>query len=481
MKTSLSRPLSFRQAAIVAALLMAWCGTTQLQAQVAVTPSSQPNAPLDAATSSTEQGQTPLTDTFEFREFQLAARRKALEDTKFEFNLRLMYMDRNQFDGSYSQAFAFGGWAGLKTGYFLDHFAFGLTGYAAVPIYAPDDRGGTGMLKVGDNGEQEGYAVLGEIYTEIRIIDDMTLSIGRKAFDTPFINRTDTRMTPNTFEAAVLQGRITLGSPPPPLPAPDPKDAKATPEPTPAVALPFIKYGLGYFSRIKERNSDEFVPMSEDAGSSVDRGVWAAGLIYEKGKFSIGAIDYYSDDVINIAYAETKGEVPLGSLKPRLAAQFVDQRSAGSNPTLEGDDFEAHQFGIKAELPVSHALFTVAFTAASGDTNLRAPWSGYPGYTSVQVQDFNRRGENAVLFRIGYDFPCLEGLSAYALAVIGTDPDGDTQYRQDEYDLNVQWVPPKGVLKGLSIRARYAVVQQHGGNVEDLTDLRGIVNYNIKF
>ena len=27
-------------------------------------------------------------------------------------------------------------------------------------------------------------------------------------------------------------------------------------------------------------------------------------LIYEKGKFSIGAIDYYCQDIINIAYAE---------------------------------------------------------------------------------------------------------------------------------------------------------------------------------
>ena len=28
-----------------------------------------------------------------------------------------------------------------------------------------------------------------------------------RAYDTPFINRNDVRMTPNTFEAIVLQGR----------------------------------------------------------------------------------------------------------------------------------------------------------------------------------------------------------------------------------------------------------------------------------
>ena len=37
------------------------------------------------------------------------------------------------------------------------------------------------------------------------------LYVGRKGFDTPFINRNDIRMTPNTFEAIVFQGRTELG------------------------------------------------------------------------------------------------------------------------------------------------------------------------------------------------------------------------------------------------------------------------------
>ena len=39
----------------------------------------------------------------------------------------------------------------------------------------------------------------------------------------------------------------------------------------------------------------------------------------------------------------------------------------------------------------------------------------------------------------------------------------------------------KAVLKGLSLRLRYAVVDQHGGDVDDLTDFRAICNYVIKF
>ena len=135
-------------------------------------------------------------------------RRQALKDTKFEFNLRSFYFDRSDFNGAEKQAWAIGGWLGVKTGYFLDHVAFGATVYTSNPIYAPDDRDGTALLAPGQNG----YTVLGEFYAELRIVKDVGITVGAKGYDTPFINRNDTRMTPNTFEAIVLQGRTKLGT-----------------------------------------------------------------------------------------------------------------------------------------------------------------------------------------------------------------------------------------------------------------------------
>ena len=316
----------------------------------------------------------------------------------------------------------------------------------------------------------------------------MGITVGAKGYDTPFINRNDTRMTPNTFEAVVLQGRYEFGDSSSGADVTSDgiglsKDGKsvAVPSPTPAAEVAAIKYGLGYFYQIKERNDSEFVSMSVDAGAHVERGVWAAGALYEKGKFSIGAIDYYSDDIINIAYAESKLEVPLADdWKLKFAGQYVDQGSVGDN-LLQGHSFSGHQFGLKVDLPVRNALFTAAFSQAWGTANLQSPWSGYPGYTSVQVQDFNRAGEGAFLLRAGYDFPWVKGLNAYALAVFGTDPDQAGQFRQNEFDFNLQWGPKKGPLEGLSLRLRYAVVQQFGGNVDNLTDFRAICNYVIKF
>lgn len=458
-------------------------GANAVLGQQAVT---APTPPPGAAESSTEEGHTQMDESFDFRQWRLEKRRSALEDTKFEFNLRTFFLDRNKFDGTESEAWAIGGWAGLKTGYFLDHIAFGVTGYTSQPLYAPDSRDGTLLL----NDGQEGYTVLGEAYADIRIIDGLNLNIGRKAYDTPFINRNDVRMTPNTFEAIVLQGRAEFDEGSPDTDVNVNNDGTAlskegkdvvVPAPAPKKDVAILKYGIGYFDEIKERNSGAFVSMSRDAGAAVERGVYAAGIIYEKGKFSIGGIDYYSDDIINIGYGETKFEIPFSeSVRPRFALQFVDQRAVGDN-LLQGSDFSTQQVGIKAELPFRKALFTVAFTHADGDANLRNPWSGYPGYTSVQVQDFNRAGESAFLFRIGYEFPWVDGLSAYALAVFGTTPDQAGQYSQDEYDVNLQWAPSKGCLKGFSFRLRYGAVDQHGGDVETLTDFRAICNYVIKF
>src|SRR5205809_2120757 len=207
-------------------------------------------APTDSALTSTEQGQTPLDESFDVRQWRLERRRQALKDTKFEFNLRTFYLDRSDFSGAEKQAWAIGGWLGVKTGYFLDQIAFGATVYTSNPIYAPDDRDGTLLLAPGQNG----YTVLGEYYAELRIVKDVGITIGAKGYDTPFINRNDTRMTPNTFEAIVLQGRTKFGKSSSVAAVTADgmglsKDAKevAVPTSTPTQEVAAIKYGLGYF------------------------------------------------------------------------------------------------------------------------------------------------------------------------------------------------------------------------------------------
>src|SRR5207237_5493068 len=166
--------------------------------------------------------------------------------------------------------------------------------------------------------------------------------------------------------------------------------------------------------------------------------------------------------------AESKLEVPLADdWKLKFAGQYVDQGSVGDN-LLQGHSFPIHQFGLKVSLTVRNPLFTAAFSQAWGTANLQSPWSGYPGYTSVQVQDFNRAGEGAFLLRAGYDFPWVKGLNAYALAVFGTDPDQAGQFRQNELDFSLQWVPKKVCLEGFSLVMRDEVVMPFGSDLDML-------------
>ena len=379
-------------------------------------------------------------------------------DQKLDLNLRTFYKYNDKgADNSLSEAWALGGALTYKSGYLLDHFALGAAVYTSQPLYAPEERDGTLLLKPG----QEGYTVLGQLYGEIKVLPDNFFRFYRQEYNTPYINKNDFRMTPNTFEGYSFQG--AYGG----------KDG-----------TPGFRYGGGYITKIKERNSDEFVWMSQDAGAKVNRGVALAGLNYSEGPFSIGAIDYYSDDIINIFYTEGKAVFrPTKDLGLLVAAQYTDQRSVGED-LLKGFGFSTHQFGIKGEMSYRKAILTLGYTIDGKGADLQSPWGVHPGYTSVQVQDFNRAGENAFLGKLSYDFSTvgLAGVTTYALWVHGwdrVDPITKASVKQeDEYNFDLQWRPQIKLLKGFWFRTRYAVVNQRDGGPTQ-TDFRIIVNYDL--
>jgi len=404
---------------------------------------------------STEQGKVSIDESFvpqTRRERIKEQRKKALDDTKADVQLRAMLLDRDKFDDSELSSIALGGYMGFKTGYFRDRLAFGATAYTSQKLYGPLDKDGAGLLQTG----QESYTVMGEVYGQFRFTDDITLDMGRKAMNTPYINKSDIRMTPNTFQSLMLMGSASS----------EESDSE-------------WRFGFGYVDEMKKRNSTEFVSMSEVAGApdGVERGVYAGGANYKRGDFSIGAVNYYSDDIINIFYTEAKYDIPLSdAMKLKLAAQYSAQDSTGDE-LLTGGDFSTSQYGIKAELAVGNALFTTAWNSTDEGKDLVSPWGSIPSYNSVQVQDFNRAGEDSLMLRASYNFKSVPNLSAYALWVNGSQPEDPLQSEQDEYDFNLQWSVKEGNFKGLSIRARYAVVTQEIGG-PDLQDFRIILNYD---
>jgi hypothetical protein len=242
--------------------------------------------------------------------------------------------------------------------------------------------------------------------------------------------------------------------------------------------------------KIKLRNSDDFQSMSTAAGApvGVDRGVYVAGANFKTGGLSIGAIDYYSSDIINIFYSETKYSLPIiDRLSLRFGAQYTDQRSAGDD-LLTGKPFSTDQYGLKVELALGPALLTTArtitatgtLTDGKSGTDIRSPWGGYPGYTAVQIENFYRAGEDATLLRAAYNFPRVTGLSIYGLWVKGSTPHEANQYAQTEYDFNLQWVASRRMLKGLTLLARYGHVAQAGPSDQHENELRLVLYYQLR-
>jgi hypothetical protein len=422
------------------------------------TPSDTASSDEEETPTSTEQGRTTIDTSFDHvtrRQWIQDTRRKAWQDTTFYGELRNYYFDSNNLNGSQNEAWALGGSLGFQTGYFRNLFSLGATGYTSQQLYGPLDKNGSDLLAPNN---QHGYTVLGELYSEILLSDDLKGVVGEKGIDTAYLGRNDSRMTPNTFEMATILGSIggTDGA-------------------------PGWRFGAGWVDKIKERDGLYFVSMAAAAGApaGVSRGVSVAGVDYSKGDFTLGGIDYYSTDIINIAYLEIKDAFALTKrLRLQLAAQYTNQASVG-NELLMGHEFSVNQWGLKAELAFLGALVTAAYTATSkGQTSIQSPWSGAPGYTSVQIQNFDRGGESARMLRAAWNVKYVQGLSAYVLAVHGSQPDAKNQYAQDEYDANLQWKGTTGKLKGLTLLARYGEVSQSGPTQHHTEQLRLIIYYD---
>jgi hypothetical protein len=419
----------------------------------------------EAATpDSTEQGHTELTDSFDHRPVAAMlheSRLVGLRDTTFDVQLRSFFLDRDNYNTSQSESWTLGGSAGVKTGYFGDFVALGATVFTSQRLYGPLDKDGAQLLETG----QKPYTALGELFGQFRLTDEIVATAGFHELDTPFINTHDSLMTPNTFQLYAVQG--TAGS---------------TDEMN-------LRFGAAYVQKIQPRNSDEFESMSTAAGAlaGVDRGVYVAGANFNDGALSIGAIDYFSSDIINIFYSETKYSLPIvDRLSLRFGAQYTDQHSTGDD-LLTGKPFSTNQYGLKFEVALGPALFTTARTiTATGTvhdnsgTDIRSPWGGYPGYTSVQIENFYRAGEDATMLRAAYNFPRVTGLSVYTLWVKGSTPQVANQYAQTEYDFNLKWVANSPTLKGLTLLLRYGHVAQAGPDDQHENEVRAAVYYQLR-
>ncbi|MGI9240422.1 MAG: OprD family outer membrane porin [Verrucomicrobiales bacterium] len=372
-----------------------------------------------------------------------------LQDSSLMVRSRSYYRYRDEGNGNIREAFATGGSIEFESGWLHDTFRLGLTGFTSQKLHGDADRDGTGLLQLG----QRGYTALGEAYLEVRHAG-VTTHLFRQEINVPFINRHDSRMTPKTFEAYLLSTEDPLG-------------------------ISGLSVGGGHITKVKDRTSSRFVPLSHRAGvRNFDRGVSAIGARYRLSeKAMVGATNQYGWDLWNTFYAEAELTRPITgtSFTSKAGLQVIDQRSIGDK--LAGD-FETQLFGASLALGLRGFITSAAFTSTGDDSTVRNPWGGNPSYNSVMVSDFDRPGEDSYRLGFSYDFADLglDGFSTFANFVHGEAPGSPDQ---DEWNLTVDYRQTQGLLKDFWIRIRAGQNDREGGVTRD--EFRVIFNYSRSF
>ena len=373
-------------------------------------------------------------------------------DTQLGLKLRLYYFDRENHvtpPKSDNEAFTFGGSLAYQSGWLADIFRVGAEGFLSQKLYGPESRDGTLLLRPG----QKSYSVLGRAYGELKY-EDYSAILFRQYIDTPYATQQDSRMTPVTFEAYRITGR-----------------------------LKWVQFTAGYVAQIKQRNATTFTSMSEQAGAprGRERGMVMAGARFTPtADFNFGTINYYVPSTWNIVYTEANYTRPLtAKLALKLQGQFTEQDSVGGDHLI--GKFDTRVGGAQAALSYNNVILRTAFSITADAKNINSPYGSYPGYLSLIEKDFNRAGEKAWLLGFSYNFKdYISGLSTtcnFARGIDAVDPATKKGVpNENEWDITVDYRVEEGPVSGLWFRARNAYVDFNKGGGHS-NNFRLTVNY----
>jgi hypothetical protein len=368
-------------------------------------------------------------------------------DTQLEARFRTYYLRQDTTSDILSEAWAIGGSIYYRSGWLEDVFQVEVEGFTSQPIVAPDSRDGTVLLEP----RQEGYSVLGIANAKLRY-GGIVLTGFRQYLDLPYVNRQDSRMTPNTFES------LTLAKPEGPL-----------------------RFSAGYTWRIKRRTSDEFRSMTKAIGLDKDRGLGHGGVVWDPHEdFHIGAVGAGVADVFAGAYGELSFGLDLADgWEGRLDGQYTYQWEVGED--LLGNLLDdTWNVGVRASTSYAGAVFRLGLSVTGPDAAIVSLYGTNPTYVDLMQRTFNRADEKALLASLSYDFSGLVPLPLSVIVnfVAGFDGEvlGDSRDGQ-EIDLTIDYRPKRGVLRNFWLRLRGSWLSEDGAP-QDGTDVRVIVRYD---
>jgi hypothetical protein len=250
-------------------------------------------------------------------------------------------------------------------------------------------------------------------------------------------------------------------------------------------------YSVGYLWNIKQRDSNDFISMSDAlAGSDVANHGAAYGMIKYRpvAGLSLTAMDYNVQDMVNTSFgqAEYDFKLPKGVPNFIVGANVIDQQSVGDS-LLTGGPFETYQASAKAQMLYAGWTLFLASSITGDGSSIFSPYGTKPNYTDMQQVSFDNAGEKAFGGSAAYDFGSigLPGVSTGAWYTQGWDAiNASTNAAipdRRELDLWMQYRPTEGLLKGFRLKIQYSDLWQQGNLRDPQSEFRFIVDYTVLF
>ncbi|MEN8167606.1 MAG: OprD family outer membrane porin [Pseudomonadota bacterium] len=232
-----------------------------------------------------------------------------------------------------------------------------------------------------------------------------------------------------------------------------------------------------------------------DETTSTD-GITVVGATYSGLKnLKASAWNYYAGDISNTFYIDGSYALPLGGVKLKFDAQYLNQTDdgtlvqdnawGGTGNFTDGIDYNL--FGLKATVKGKKWMAFAAYNDSSGDTGMYNSWGGDPAYTS-SIFSRNAYRENVSAYKIGAKYNFLKNLflmASYADygqsdsvgRISGVGPHLEALTDADELDVVLVWKPIKSTMLKLFYADRTS--EYDGSNGKELTQehLRFVASY----
>ena len=416
---------------------------------------------------------TGLTSTIGYADF--------IEDRQVQLKLRNFYLDRQIDQPEANRPQDYGSWSqgitlDAKSGYAeLGAVKVGVDVLAQYALRLSSDRGDNDYVMPFDYKNNEQARDNAKIGVTLKAkISETEMRIGEILPTTPVVHFDPSRQLLTTYEGVWLESK-------------DVKNAKIT---------------LGYLDGINTRYENqvhdfklwpnEINTENKQVKSGDSDGMWVAGIDYQLTP-EVGLSYFYGDvthiyrqNYIGLAYNKKINE------ESKLAThiRYFDNRESGD--ALYGD-IDNQALSLKALWTYNNHSVDVGYQQMFGSHGEHAPyfpsfsgWVPQPYLVNWSVASFIRKDEKSWSLGYSYDFKDvgLKGLTATVRYFSGwnVDTGNGSRGREDENNIIVSYVVPKGKLKGLGIQWMYIDVNYHDiPNFVDLVENRIATTYTYKF